>query len=195
MTWKRLAPIAFVLVLLGAGVGLAQRGSGAKPDELVRLRTAAALGPCPSGLGTQFPATRVPCLGGGPDVSLASSPEGVSRLVPRLVNVWATWCGPCVAEVPELVAFQKRAGDKVRVVGVLTTDEPKDALVFAAQYGMRYPNVDDQDGLVKRRFVPAGLPGTLFVDGTGLVVHIQRGPFTSVDQMVALTRQYLGVTV
>ena len=188
---KRLVPLALVIVLVAAGAALARGGSAAKPDELSRLRTAAALAPCPTGLGEGFPTGKVDCLAGGPQVDLArSSPTGV----PQLINIWATWCPPCVAEVPELVAFQKRAGAAVRVVGVLTTDAPRDALLFAAQYDMHYANLDDQDGLVKRRFVSA-LPGTLFVDGAGRVVHIQRGPFTSVGQIAALTAQYLGVRV
>ena len=188
---KRLVPLALVIVLVAAGAALARGGTAAKPDELNRLRTAAALAPCPTGLGVGFPIGKVGCLAGGPRVELARfSPTGV----PQLVNIWATWCPPCVAEVPELVAFQKRAGAAVRVVGVLTTDAPRDALLFAAQYGLHYANLDDQDGLVKRRFISA-LPGTLFVDRTGRVVHIQRGPFTSVGQIAAMTAQYLGVQV
>ena len=186
----RWVPLVLVAALVGGGAVLAQRGRSALPDELTRLRVAAALAPCPAGLGQGFPAATVGCLAGGPPVDLRLTPTGV----PQLVNIWATWCPPCVAEVPELVAFQTRAGSAVRVVGVLTTDAPRDALLFAAQYGMRYANLDDQDGLVKRRFVSA-LPGTLFVDRTGRVVHIQRGPFTSVDQIAALTARYLGVTV
>ena len=188
---KRLLPLALVIVLVAAGAALARGGPTPQPDELTRLRTAAALAPCPAGLGVGFPVAKVGCLAGGPPVDLARlSPTGV----PQLINIWATWCPPCVAEVPELVAFQKRAGAAVHVVGVLTTDAPRDALLFAAQYGMHYANLDDQDGLVKRRFVSA-LPGTLFVDGTGRVVHVQRGPFTSVGQIAALTAQYLGVRV
>ena len=187
---SRWVPLALVVVLVGAGAVLSQRGGQPAPDELARLRAAAALAPCPAGLGQGFPASTVGCLAGGPPVDLRLTPTGA----PQLVNIWATWCPPCVAEVPELVAFQTRAGEAVRVVGVLTTDAPRDALLFAAQYAMHYANLDDQDGLVKRRFVSA-LPGTLFVDRAGRVVHIQRGPFTSVDQIAALTARYLGVTV
>ena len=190
LTPGRWVPLVLVAGLLAAGVLLTQRGAQTPPDALTRLRAAAALAPCPDGLGQGFPASTVGCLDGGPPVDLRLTPTGT----PQLVNIWATWCPPCVAEVPELVAFQARAGTAVRVVGVLTTDAPRDALLFAAQYGMRYANLDDQDGLVKRRFVSA-LPGTLFVDRTGRVVHIQRGPFTSVEEIAALTARYLGVTV
>ena len=186
----RFAPLVLVLALVGAGVVVAQRGSGSTPDALQPLRAAAGLADCPTGLGQGFPVTRLPCLGGGPEVDLSLPATGV----PTLINIWATWCPPCVREVPALVAFQARAGAQLRVVGVLTTDAPRDGLLFAAQYGMQYANLDDQDGLVKRRFVSA-LPGTLFVDRTGRVVHIQRGPFTNVEQLAALTAQYLGVQV
>ena len=60
----------------------------------------------------------LPCLGGGPDVDLRSAAPGR----PTLVNVWATWCPPCVEEVPDLVAFADAADGRVGLVGVLTQD-------------------------------------------------------------------------
>src|SRR5205823_3700215 len=59
-----------------------------------------------------------------------------------LVNFWATWCPPCRAEIPDLVALQARYGDKVQVIGV-SQDEGSVEVVkrFAAEQHMNYPIV------------------------------------------------------
>lgn len=158
--------------------------------ELEQLRAAADLAPCPTGLGPALPELVLPCLGGGSAVELRSAPPGR----PTLVNVWATWCAPCVREVPDLVAFAEKAGDRVGLVGVLTQDSPTSALTFAQQFGMRWPSVVDEQGAVFRAFRP-GPPVTLFLDAQGRVVHKRSGPFDDLAEIEALVAQHLGVTV
>lgn len=160
----------------------------APAPELAALRTAAALEPCPAGLGPELPALSLPCLGGGPDVDLRSAPPGR----PTLVNVWASWCAPCADEVPELVAFRERAGDRVGVVGVLTTDVVERGLAFSADFGMRWPSVVDDDGEVLRAF-PPGPPVTLFLDADGRVVHTRSGAFRDLAEVEQLVAEHLGV--
>jgi thiol-disulfide isomerase/thioredoxin len=158
--------------------------------DLAPLRARAGLAPCPAGLGPALPELVLPCLGGGPDVALASGAPGR----PMLVNVWATWCPPCVAEVPELVAFADKAGDRVGLLGVLTQDTQRNGLEFAREFGMRYPNVVDDDGAVLRAFQP-GPPVTLFLDAKGQVVHRESGAFTDLAEIEALVAEHLGVQV
>ncbi len=179
------------LLLAGALVVRAGGGSAAGPDpRLVELRATADLDPCPAGLGPELPELVLPCLGGGPDVDLRSAPPGR----PTLVNIWATWCPPCVEEVPDLAAFADKAGDRVAVVGVLTQDPATNGLEFARQYGMRWPSVVDDAGEVLRAFRP-GPPVTLFLDAQGRVVHRRSGKFTDVAEIEALVAEHLGVQV
>jgi cytochrome c biogenesis protein CcmG/thiol:disulfide interchange protein DsbE len=184
--------------LVGAGVLLAgafalRQASEDPPavradPEVEQLRAAADLAPCPPGLGPELPDLVLPCLGGGPDVDLRSAGPGR----PTLVNVWGTWCPPCVDEVPDLVAFRDKAGDRVGLVGVLTQDTPRQALEFARQFGMHWPSVVDDQGEVLRAFRP-GPPVTLFLDADGRVVHKRSGKFDDVAEIEALVAEHLGV--
>ena len=186
-----LALLGVVLLLAGA-VALRDRdGSPAEATSgLVSLRAEVGLEPCPPGLGPELPALVLPCLGGGPDVDLRSAPPGR----PTLVNVWASWCAPCADEVPELVAFAEKAGDRVAVVGVLNTDTQERGLAFSKDFGIRYPSVVDDDGEVLRAF-PPGPPVTLFLDAQGRVVHSKSGAFGSLAELEQLVATHLGVSL
>lgn len=178
--------------MLVAAFAFGQRGpdpvSATASPELVALRAAAALEPCPGGLGPALPDLSLPCLGGGPAVELRAAPPGR----PTLVNIWASWCAPCRDEVPELVAFHAKAGDKVGLVGVLTTDTERNGLEFSRQFGITYPSLVDDDGEV-RRVNGISIPQTLFLDAQGRVVFVQHGPFGNLAELQALVAQHLGV--
>lgn len=180
--------LAGVAVLLAGAYLYGQREPATTPGpDLVALRSAAALEPCPAGLGPDLPDLALPCLGGGPDVRLDGRPPG-----PLLVNIWGSWCAPCVDEVPDLVAFAGKAAGKVGVVGVLTTDTQQRGLAFAKDFGMHYPNIVDDDGLVRARY-GGGTPLTLFVDADGTVAYVEAGKMDSLAEIEALVVEHLGV--
>lgn len=181
-------------VLAGAALVLvAACGGGRTPQQakvdLAPLRQAAALAPCPTGVG-QVPHLVLPCLGGGPDVVLDGPPSGV----PTLVNVYGSWCEPCQREMPVLAAFAAKARDRVALLGVDTEDEPRLALLFAKDLGQHWPAVVDDDGALLRHYA-SGPPVTLFVDRGGKVVFVHRGPFATLAQVTADVQRHLGVAV
>src|SRR5688572_30736037 len=59
-----------------------------------------------------------------------------------LVNFWATWCGPCRAEIPDLVALQEKYRDQLQIIGISQDEVPVDLVrKFAAEHRMNYPVV------------------------------------------------------
>lgn len=70
----------------------------------------------------------------GADVNLASFKGKV-----LLINFWATWCGPCKAEIPDLVELQKQYGADLQVLGISVDDEAKDMVPYAESFQMNYP--------------------------------------------------------
>ena len=177
-----------VLLLLVTAFVVGQREPeppGGDPG-LDGLRAAAGLPACPPGLGLDVDLS-LPCLDGGPDVEVDAPLAG-----PTVVNIWGTWCAPCVDEVPELVAFAERAAGKVDVVGVLTSDTARNGLAFADDFDMTYPQVLDEQGEVRARY-GAGAPLTLFLQADGTLVHVESGAMESLQEIEDLAATHLGV--
>ncbi len=175
------------------GAAPASPGSGAlAPPELV---AAAQLADCPaSGTGVAarddgLPDLTLPCLGDGPPVRLAGL-----RGTPTVVNVWASWCGPCREEL-SLLGDLAGAGSSVRVLGVDVQDDPASALSLLQDAGVHYPSVRDDDRATQLPMQWSGLPMTVFLDADGKATYVQRGPITSADQLLSLVSEHLGVTV
>ena len=89
-----------------------------------------------------------------------------------LLNFWATWCGPCRMEVPDLVELQKKYQDRLQVIGLVIDDADEDAVrKFAKRYSINYPVAMATDEM---RFqfggVPA-LPTSFIIDAQGRVVQ------------------------
>ena len=104
-----------------------------------------------------------------------------------VVNFWATWCAPCVKEIPELAAFAIAQGDKVRLLGIAVdwdetgkpeADERK-VKAFAKKIGHTYPLVLGTDASEKMFGKMKGLPTTIVYDPAGKMVYQKTGVVTS----------------
>jgi thiol-disulfide isomerase/thioredoxin len=87
-----------------------------------------------------------------------------------VVNVWASWCSPCRAEAPTLVALADKYTD-VAFIGILTRDNPANAEAFERRFNIPYPTViDDSILLGFKGSLPANaIPTTVILDKSGLV--------------------------
>ncbi len=89
-----------------------------------------------------------------------------------LVNLWASWCLPCRAEMPAIEnvyrAYQDR-GLEVLAVNTTLQDRESDAAAFVQQYGLTFPIPLDRTGAISARYRLRGLPSTYFVDRRGVI--------------------------
>ena len=101
-----------------------------------------------------------------------------------LVNIWATWCGPCRYEIPELQAIHDRFKPRgFEVIGV-SVDEgaPETVRAFAAERKMTYPIVLDPRGSLADTLQTGLLPTTVLVDRNGKIVWKKLGAIMPGDQ-------------
>lgn len=86
-----------------------------------------------------------------------------------MVNYWATWCGPCVSEIPDLVKISKEYADKgFAIVGVLTSDNDiEGAKQFIDDQGITYPIIVPEDMFLDYTDGMYAIPTTLFFDSEG----------------------------
>lgn len=112
----------------------------------------------------RLPPVDLPCLNEARTVD-------TSRLAgPAVVNLWASWCGPCRKEMP-MLAEAARRNPAVRFLGINTQDRPEAAADFLARTGVTYSQLVDIDGLVLADTRVPGLPVTLALDADGRVVE------------------------
>jgi thiol-disulfide isomerase/thioredoxin len=126
----------------------------------------------PLGVGAVAPGLRLPRLEGGESPLL---PAGAPLTV---VNFWATWCAPCVAEMPSLERLHRALGrEGLAVVGVSVDESEGDLEGFVARAGIHFPVLRDPGGRVAARaFGVEGYPTTFVLDARGVVRERYLGP-------------------
>lgn len=155
------------------------------------IKAQAGIEDCPAGSTTDggLPSKTLPCLGGGRRVDL-STLKG-----PLLLNFWAASCGPCRKEMPALAAFYKKYGDRIGVLGIDSGDtQPGSALELAKRSGVTYPLVADPGvDLNGTDLTVRGYPTFYFLKADGTLSKPVAGGLDSVDQVVSLAEQQLGI--
>lgn len=108
---------------------------------------------------------------------------------PLLLNFWATWCAPCVEEMPMLSALQREQGDRLQVVGI-AVDDAQRASQFAAEMDLAYPVLlgDTDVVITSRRYGNRSgmLPFTVLVDSEGIVRWTHLGAVERADLLLQL---------
>jgi cytochrome c biogenesis protein CcmG/thiol:disulfide interchange protein DsbE len=97
---------------------------------------------------------------------------------PVLLNFWATWCQPCIAEHPVLQAAARRYQDEAHFLGVIYQDETEKIRRFIAQRGAWGPSLVDPEVKVGIAYGVYGAPETFFIDKNGVVAEKFTGPLS-----------------
>jgi thiol-disulfide isomerase/thioredoxin len=144
-----------------------------------------------AGCATHRPSARAPSglVGRALDLEGPGLDGGTIRIADaagkvRVVDFWATWCGPCAELMPQLERLQREQGARGLVVYGVAVDEDAAAVrAFLAQVPVSYPMLFDPSG--ETTAVPLGigaLPTTLLVDRRGVVREVHRGYDASVSR-------------
>jgi thiol-disulfide isomerase/thioredoxin len=126
------------------------------------------------------------------DVELATFDGDAVRLGsyadgrPLVVNFFASWCGPCVREMPDFEAVHLRRRDEVRFVGINLQEAPGPALELVAQTGVTYDVVRDVSGELFRAANGFSMPTTVFLAADGEVIDVHGGELSqrALDAMI-----------
>lgn len=139
-----------------------------------------------SGLAGASPSDDIPAPQAGflaPDFTL-STPDGVSytlsdlRGKPVLINLWASWCGPCRAEMPAMQALYEKFhqdGFEILAVNATNQDTVPAAEAFVAEYGLTFPILLDHDGAVSSLYQLRALPSSFFISKDGTISEVVIG--------------------
>ncbi|MGX7953018.1 DsbE family thiol:disulfide interchange protein [Tsuneonella sp. HG249] len=104
-----------------------------------------------------------PAAADRPGLSLADLKDGT----PKLLNVWASWCVPCIAEAPHLGALAQQGAP---IVGVAIRDRPEDVAAFLQRHGNPFQRIGADDlSELQLAIGSSGVPETFVVDGEGII--------------------------
>lgn len=173
-----------VVIVIGAaiGVGLKQASSsdsgGSEPQALQPSAqdTAKALSGAPAPLAA---------LHAQANELLPGARPALDRRLAKLkghaavVNVWASWCGPCRTEMPVFQRVALDRGREVAFLGVNLKDNRSAAQRFLKTVPLSYPSYEDPDGQIYNAYALAGAPSTIFYDAAGRKAFTHQGPYAS----------------
>jgi len=102
-----------------------------------------------------------------------------TRGAPRILNVFASWCVPCIAEAPHLMTLARRG---LPIDAVAIRDRPQDIALFLSRWGDPYRGLGlDADSRVQLSLGSSGVPETFVVDGQGTIRYQHIGPIAESD--------------
>jgi len=187
---KKGLQLAIGLMLVAAGgliaVGCGDSSGGDYGGEHPDYATALAGAPAPLAALHKEANELLP---GGPE----AFEERIAALkgFPVVVNVWASWCGPCRFEFPTLQKLSAAYGKRVAFLGVDSQDSDDAAKTFLEEAPVPYPSYTDPDqGIVETIGATRGLPDTAFYDRQGELCYLKQGPYTEHSELTADVRRF-----
>ncbi len=104
-----------------------------------------------------------PAIESRPGAALVDFKDGT----PKILNIWASWCIPCIAEAPQLEALKEQG---VEIIGVAIRDKPEDVDRFVSTYGNPYTRIGADDvSAIQFEIGSSGVPESFVIDGEGVI--------------------------
>jgi peroxiredoxin len=156
--------------------------SGAERRRLLQVAAATA---CTLALGRALPA--IAPSGPAPDFTLRTLGGPNLRLAEQrgrvvMINFWATWCGPCRQEMPQLSKlYDKYRASGFVLLGVNVDDDVRNATEVATKLAVSFPVLLDTDKVVSKLYDLSTMPSTVLVDRDGKVRYVHRGYLTGYE--------------
>jgi peroxiredoxin len=138
-----------------------------------------ALGLAVTGLTVMAPAATVEINRPAPDFQVQDLDTGDSVSLGKdyrgsvtLVNIWATWCIPCRAEMPSMQRLYDSVGHRGFKIAAVSIDEggPEEVLAFARELGLTFDILHDRQGVVSQLYQTTGVPESFLLDRRGILV-------------------------
>ena len=190
-----LAGLLLPLMLAGCTARATPSPSTATPEQASPFAACTALSAAPPSAapsagtgGAELPDLKLPCFTGGEPVRLTEL-RG-----PAVVNLWASWCGPCRDELPLMQRLADRAGGRLHVLGVDVGDGRDAAASFGAGQQVTMPTLYDRDRRLLTALGRVTLPVTVFIDAAGRE-YVHAEPLRAATELSELVRTHTGVTV
>jgi thiol-disulfide isomerase/thioredoxin len=139
--------------------------------------------------GDPLPELSLSCFTGGAPIAVRDI-KG-----PAVINVWASWCGPCRKELPAFQRLSERAAGRFQVIGVNSRDSRSGAQSIGEDFGVRFPMLFDQGDAFARGLDRRAIPLTVFVGADGRIRHTDATGALDDARLAELVRQHLGVEV
>jgi cytochrome c biogenesis protein CcmG/thiol:disulfide interchange protein DsbE len=103
---------------------------------------------------------------------------------PKLLNIWASWCLPCIAEAPQLEALKQQG---IEIIGIAIRDRPEDVANFLTRHGNPYTRIgSDRISEVQLAIGSSGVPETFVIDAKGMIRYQHIGDIRPDDVPVLL---------
>ena len=196
-------------LLVGAGCGVAANSptnsGGATPTAAPPTTPTTRAATEPPDVPTTEAATPAPDSGDAADEDGRRVPDVRFRYfdgsvgspadfagTPTVINFWASWCPPCIVEMPAFEAVHRELSPHVAFLGINVGDDPGAARELAERTGVTYPLARDPDSGIFQTFGGIGMPTTVFVDPEGMIVHMISSRLRAQD-LRGLIAQHLGV--
>ena len=167
MSWRLWIP----LLAFSAFLGLAAYQLGQPRDDTIASRM----------VGSSLPYFDLPAAS---EANPGVDSDYFANGKPKLLNIWASWCLPCIAEAPHLEALKQGGAE---IVGVAIRDRPEDVARFLVEHGNPYSRVGRDDlSEVQLGIGSSGVPETYVIDGKGVIRYQHIGDVRERDVPILL---------